>query len=290
MSKNFAKTSQLVLNEITSHKLAGIFAKPLSERDAPGYKDLVFRPTDLKSIRAAVSKGSKAAVAAIDAFEVDADGGELETSTKGAGAQGMKSEVRNGEKRGEGPVGSGMYLVKKSVELVPPKGIVNSAQLELELTRMFANAVMFNPLPTNERGLGRNLRVRRYGGDLRIKHEEGEAMDQEDESGSDESEGTEGSGSDGGGIIADAREIFEDVVSAVGRWREVEIEKITGLSVSTGETGLVRQGSVSMSVSSALHPSHDEDDAGTAMGTPTAAGGEGDRIGTSRKRRRMNDG
>src|SRR5882757_3471159 len=69
VSKNFTKTSQLLLNDVGSHKLAGIFAKPLSERDAPGYKDLVLRPQDLKSIKAAISKGGKAALAAIEALE-----------------------------------------------------------------------------------------------------------------------------------------------------------------------------------------------------------------------------
>ena len=284
VSKNFAKTSQLVLNEITSHKLAGIFAKPLSERDAPGYKDLVLRPTDLKSIRAAVSKGSRAAVAAIDALEIDGEGGEMETPTKRT-----KREDTDEDKGGEGPVGGGMYLVKKTEDLVPPKGIVNSSQLEMELTRMFANAVMFNPLPTAERGFGRNLRVRRYGGDIRIKHEDEGDGSRESASGSEDESGSS-SASEGGGIIVDAREMFEDVVSAVGRWREVEVERITGAGGAGADGSLARHASVSMSVSSALQPSHDEDEGGTVMGTPSVGGGEGETVGTSRKRRRMNDG
>jgi hypothetical protein len=40
-----------------------------------------------------------------------------------------------------------------SEDLVPPKGIINYAQLEKELMRMFANAVMFNADP--DRGFGR---------------------------------------------------------------------------------------------------------------------------------------
>ena len=279
VSKTFSKTSQLVLNEIVGHKLAGIFAKPLSERDAPGYRDLILRPADLKSIRAAVSKGSRAAVVAIDALEDEGDG----TPTKGAGH--LKQEDTQ---TGEGAIGNGMYLVKKSEELLPPKGIVNSSQLEMELTRMFANAVMFNPLPSAERGFGRSLRLRKFGGDVRASTEtKRERADDEqeqatEEESEDESTTSSSSGSEGGGIITDAREMFEDVVAAVGRWREVEVERITG----GADGGAARQGSVSMSVSSALLPSHDEDE---VMGTPSA-GGEGESIGTSRKRRRMNDG
>ena len=288
VSKNFAKTSQLVLNEITSHKLAGIFAKPLSERDAPGYKDLVLRPTDLKSIRAAITKGSRAAVAAIDALEIDEDGNVMETPTKGVARD--TNSKRDETERGEGSIGGGMYLVKKTEELVPPKGIVNSAQLEMELTRMFANAVMFNPLPTAERGFGRSLRVRRHGGDIRIKREGKEDADDRDSASESEDGSSTSSDSEGGGIIVDAREMFEDVVSAVGRWREVEVDRITGAGGSGSDGGLARQGSVSMSVSSALQPSHDEDEGGTATGTPSVKGVEAESIGTSRKRRRMNDG
>ena len=38
-------------------------------REAPGYKGLILRPHDLKSIKAAVTRGSKAAVAAIEELE-----------------------------------------------------------------------------------------------------------------------------------------------------------------------------------------------------------------------------
>ena len=293
-----------MLNEITSHKLAGIFAKPLSERDAPGYKELVLRPTDLKSIRAAVSKGSRAAVAAIDALEAvegDREGVGDDTPTK----QTLKREDGHDDKKGEreGPVGGGMYLVTKTEELCPPKGIVNSAQLEMELTRMFANAVMFNPLPSDERGIGRSLRLRKFGGDLRSKikreREDGDEDEGDSSEGSEtESESGSSSGSDGGGIISDAREMFEDVVTSVGKWREVEVERIMGASASTsagaglgGLDGLGRQGSMSVSVSSALHREEEDD-----VGTPVAGGGggggggaEGEGIGTSRKRRKVGD-
>ena len=204
VSKTFAKTTQLVLNEITSHKLAGIFAKPLSERDAPGYKDLVKRPQDLKSIRTAVSKGSRAAVAAIEALEAEGIG-----------------EV--GEDGVEGEVGNGVWLVRKTDELVPPKGIVNVGQLECELVRMFANAVMFNPLPSAERGFGRSLRLRKYGGEVVVgESEEGTETGAEGE----ESESSESEG--GEGIISDAREMFEETIQKIKEWRRVEGERMGG--------------------------------------------------------------
>lgn len=122
VSKTFSRVAMQLLSRVTEHKFAGIFAKALSERDAPGYKSLIHKPQDLKSIKAAVTRGSKAAVAAIEKAE---------------------------QETGEAPT-----TVRKTQDLVPPKSIVNMDQLEMELLRMFANAIMFNPLPDTERGLG----------------------------------------------------------------------------------------------------------------------------------------
>lgn len=272
VSKNFAKTSALILNEITSHKLAGIFAKPLSERDAPGYRTLVRRPQDLKSIRTAVGKGSKAAIAAVEALEsaneADEDGASVAaTPTKETTPDETKPDLSK-----EGPLGeTGMYLVKVTDELVPPRGIVNSSQLEMELTRMFANAVMFNPLAGEERGFGRRLKPRKLGGDLRkqkVKREEEEeeevensenenesSEDAEEESGNEDEDAEEeksenenentdsetststSDSSDPGGIISDAREMFTDVMDMIRRWRDVEIERIVGAAPTLALSG-----------------------------------------------------
>ncbi|KAL9036655.1 MAG: hypothetical protein Q9214_006038, partial [Letrouitia sp. 1 TL-2023] len=59
-SRTFPRTSATLINDISAHKLASIFAKPITEREAPGYHSLVYRPQDLKSIKAAISAGSKA--------------------------------------------------------------------------------------------------------------------------------------------------------------------------------------------------------------------------------------
>ncbi|XP_075456862.1 bromodomain-containing protein 8 isoform X4 [Ascaphus truei] len=42
---------------IASHRFAGIFMKPVSDKQAPGYKDVVKRPMDLSTIKRGLSKG-----------------------------------------------------------------------------------------------------------------------------------------------------------------------------------------------------------------------------------------
>lgn len=318
VSKTFGRTSQLLLNEITSHKLAGIFAKPLSERDAPGYKSLIHRPQDLKSIKAAVSKGSRAAISAIEKLESENEapetGDDEATPTPAAKTTGPASVPTNGTPTGEGPIGNGFYRIRPNEDIIPPKGVVNSAQLETELVRMFANAVMFNPLPTSERGFGRSLRLRKRGGELpqygarRIKAEDTENQTPAENEGSEESEAevansangtseTESSGADGadeGGIIADAREMFADVEKLVSKWRELEgggsmggwqgfsTPVASGSGTGTGNaagvgSGMERHASVSAS-------SVAGEDEGDGNGTPSAS-----LVGSVRKRRKIGD-
>lgn len=276
VSKSFAKTAHLLLNEITAHKLAGIFAKPLSERDAPGYKDLIHRPQDLKSIKAAVSKGSRLATAAIEEMEARAS----------QDSQGELNTVGEASPK-EGPIGNGFYLIKSNEELVPPRGIVNSAQLETELVRMFANAIMFNPLPTSERGFGRSLRLRKHGGGAPLPSlalQDDKTRQRRDTSV--DSTGSE-STSDERGIISDAREMFHDVSSLVTKWREVEEEKTN--AVPSALTGLGVGSTLSTPLTS---EQKDRDRERHASITASSDGGEDDREGTpslamSRKRRKV---
>lgn len=114
----------MILNEISAHRHAGPFQKPVSERDVEGYNDIIKRPQDLKSIKAAITAGSRAVNAAVAAKEAEAEGEEED---------------------GVGQSTGSTIMLPKSEDLIPPKGIVNSAQLEKEVMRMFANAVMFNP-------------------------------------------------------------------------------------------------------------------------------------------------
>jgi hypothetical protein len=261
------------LNEIASHKVAGIFAKPLSERDAPGYKDLVLRPQDLKSIKSAISKGVKAALAAIEALEMEDRSGE--------GAP-IRPALGPTSDSGERSLGNGTYLVSKSESLIPPKGIVNSSQLEMELVRMFANAVMFNPLPTSERGFGRSLRLRKRGGDV-MPDSEG------DVSGS-SSGSEEGSPDNEDGIISDTRGMFDDVLALIRKWRQVEVERlggddVTGSKIPASAASAPAHGSASASVryssvSSALNEDDVTGESGAAS-TPVPASG------TARKRRKV---
>lgn len=296
VTKNFGKTAQLLLNEINSHKLAGIFAKPLSERDAPGYKDLVRRPQDMKNIKAAISRGSKAASVAIEAFEerdggqssVEHDEGSGETPTRNGPVAATAVDPLSGERS----LGNGVYVVRATEDLVPPKAIVNSGQLETELVRMFANAVMFNPLPSSERGFGHSLRLRKRGGDVGPQHKDDEDDEQLESSESDES-----TPSDVGGIISDTREMFEDVLAMVRKWREVELERlgssgevdhvsstpVTGPSKFVSHGTGSGDGSIQVSANPSVRHSEsmeNEDEGG--QNTPAAS-----TAGTARKRRRL---
>jgi hypothetical protein len=84
-----------------------------------------------------------------------------------------------------------------SEDLIPPKGIINYAQLEKELMRVFANAVMFNPDP--DRGLGRKWQgIEKGKGDI-----VGYEIDEDT-------------------VVKDTRAMFADVEKVVGSLRSAE--------------------------------------------------------------------
>lgn len=118
--KHFNKIAEPIVANIRSHKHGSIFERPIKEKDAEGYSSIIKRPQDLKSIKHALSQGAKAVTAALAG-----DGG-------GAGSPGAGHD-------------SNTVTLPASERLMPPRAIVNAAQLEQELMRMFANAVMFNP-------------------------------------------------------------------------------------------------------------------------------------------------
>jgi hypothetical protein len=181
-TRNFPRTGAPIMNDVAAHKHASIFAKPLTEREAPGYKDLIYRPQDLKSIKSAIHQGSRAVAAATEAASTPADG---ESPNPAAGT----------------PSKNAVLMLQKTADLIPPKGIVNSSQLEKELIRMFANAVMFNPAPDRERGFGPAFPMTKGNGS-RMSAQPWEG--------------------DEGGIIHDTREMCDDVEQAVTRWRAAE--------------------------------------------------------------------
>ncbi|MCJ1388438.1 hypothetical protein MMC18_001285 [Xylographa bjoerkii] len=177
-SRNFPRTSAPIMNDITTHKLASMFAKPLTEREAPGYKDIIYRPQDLKSIKAAIGAGSRA-LAAMDDTGSPAIGG-----TKG----------------------SASIWVEKTPDVIPPKGIVNSAQLEKEVCRIFANAVMFNPDPKHGLGPAFRTRSRRVAAGMGDGNGDHIVFEEDD----------------GGGLVRDTREMFETVEKSVSNWKAAE--------------------------------------------------------------------
>lgn len=179
-ARNFPRTGAPIMNDVTMHKHASIFTKPLTERDAPGYRDLIYRPQDLKSIKSLIHQGSKAVAAATEAANTPVADGESPAPT------GTPSK-------------NAVLMLPKTEDVIPPKAVVNSAQLEKELIRMFANAIMFNPVP--ERGFG-------------------PAFPMTSDNGSRES--TQVPDADEGGIINDSLEMFADVEQAVTRWRRAE--------------------------------------------------------------------
>lgn len=120
-TRSFTRVSSSALEQISGHRHANMFAHPIKEGNAPGYPTIVLHPQDLKSIRMSITAGNKAAVAAAQALP----GGDPGTS---------------------------VVWLPISEELVPPKGIINSAQLERELLHMFTNAIMYNPDPNRGPG------------------------------------------------------------------------------------------------------------------------------------------
>ncbi|EMC95056.1 hypothetical protein BAUCODRAFT_524374 [Baudoinia panamericana UAMH 10762] len=116
-TRNFAKMAATIMNDITSHKHAAWFANPIREKDAEGYSEIIKQPQHLKSIRAAITAGTRAVAAAVAQLGSPPPGAEVST----------------------------MIELERTPELVPPRAIVNADQLEKEVYRMLANAVMFNP-------------------------------------------------------------------------------------------------------------------------------------------------
>ncbi|TQS36767.1 hypothetical protein Golomagni_02774 [Golovinomyces magnicellulatus] len=108
---------------ISAQALQDILTDKNAKKDAPGYRKIILRPQDLKSIRSAITAGHRAALAAAP--------DDLSPNT------------------------TSLWL-PISEDLIPPKGIINYAQLEKELMRMFANAIMFNADP--RRGLSPSWR------------------------------------------------------------------------------------------------------------------------------------
>lgn len=113
-SRGFHKVSASAMEQIVRHRSANMFAAPIREKDAPGYHKVILQPQDLKSIRAAIAQGNRSATQAAAALP-------------------------------GGDPGHMLVHLPQMEELVPPRGIINTAQLDRELAHMFSNAIMYNP-------------------------------------------------------------------------------------------------------------------------------------------------
>ncbi|KAI0435932.1 hypothetical protein F4803DRAFT_543922 [Xylaria telfairii] len=166
-TRAFHKISMTALDQIIGHRYANMFANPIKPRLAPGYYDIILRPQDLKGIQKAITAGSKAAAATVATMP------DVEPN-------------------------SPAVWLPISIDLVPPRGIINIAQLERELIHMFANAIMYNPDP--QRGLGPSF-LRSY------------------QSNSEEGEDLRGYEFDENGVVKDTRNMFAEVEKLLGDLR-----------------------------------------------------------------------
>ncbi|KAI1093720.1 hypothetical protein F5B19DRAFT_448323 [Rostrohypoxylon terebratum] len=173
-TRSFNKISQSALDQIISHRHANMFAHPVKPRTAPGYFEIVLRPQDLKGIQKAITAGSKAAAAVVATMS------DVEASA------------------------TNVWL-PMSVDLVPPRGIINIAQLERELVHMFANAIMYNPDPY--RGFGPSF--------LRSNRRANQEDDGEDYRGYEVDEN---------GVVKDTRSMFGEVEKLLSDLRN-EVER-----------------------------------------------------------------
>lgn len=128
-TRAFPKVSSTCLDGVVSHKYANMFQNPIKAKEAPGYTSVILQPTCLKEIQKAITAGHKAATVAAAALP-------------------------------DGDPGTSSVWLPISEELIPPRAIINSVQLERELVHMFANAIMYNldpnrgPGPAFQKGSG----------------------------------------------------------------------------------------------------------------------------------------
>jgi hypothetical protein len=113
--------------------------------------------------------------------------------------------------------GQASMMLPISEEIIPPKGIVNNAQLEKELMRMFANAIMFNHDP--HRSLGKTFEVTKS---------------------IEETAGGDGYEVDENGVVRETIAMYSDVEKIVGEMRSAEWrkeEEAGGEEAEEGEVG-----------------------------------------------------
>jgi len=259
-TRHFNKVCFSAMEQIIHHRSANMFAAPIREKDAPGYHKIVKHPQDLKSIRAAINHGNRAATQIAQQLAAEG-GGPIE------GGNGNASSV----------------WMPRVEDLVPPKSIINSSQLDRELAHMFANAIMYNPDP---------------------HHGPGSAFLRSANSSSPASGGAGGSGSgasaitglhdsvlgykvDEFGVVNDTRAMFVEVEKLLAELRSAEVRAGVpppSAAAAVAAMGLVRRASVaaSASVSTAVPTAGNGSGSGqdkTTTGPTTAGAKDEDRVG-----------
>ncbi|KAK6504618.1 hypothetical protein TWF481_006557 [Arthrobotrys musiformis] len=124
--KKFAQRANPLLNNVSAHRYANLFMKPVDERLAPGYSRIVYKPQDIKSIRALIKAGAAqnaTGTPTLTPTPTTADGPSMSFGTTPSTPT---TSVANAPMSTRGAT------------------ITNSSQLEKEIWRMFANAVMYN--------------------------------------------------------------------------------------------------------------------------------------------------
>lgn len=149
-TKKFLQLSAPLLGDISSHKFANLFSTAVNERMAPGYRNLVFRPQDLKSIAKPSSEQFMSMISNFPATGIKAavKSGTAAITNTSTGTPAM-TPTTEPFAAATPPASSSTFATLPATTLnTPPKGIVNSVQLEKELFRMFANAIMYNKSTT----------------------------------------------------------------------------------------------------------------------------------------------
>ncbi|KAF3928592.1 hypothetical protein AA313_de0202609 [Arthrobotrys entomopaga] len=144
--KKFAQRANPLLNNVSAHRFANLFMKPVDERSAPGYSKIVYKPQDIKSIRACIKAG--AAQNATGTPTLTPTPTTTDNPTMSFGTTPSTPTTTTAAT-------TGMAFGKSA--------IVNSAQLEKEIWRMFANAVMYNksnsPVAVEAREMARDVGI-----------------------------------------------------------------------------------------------------------------------------------
>lgn len=225
-TRGFNRVSGSALEHIIQHRTANMFKAPIREKDAPGYHKVILQPQDLKSIKAAITAGNKAAAQQAAALA----GGDPNTSS---------------------------VWLPVSEALQPPKGIINSGQLDRELAHMFSNAIMYNPDPGH--GPGPSFLVGEN--DAQAEGHEGAHHD-----------GTLGYKVDEFGVVKDTRAMFMEVDKLLSELRSAEVRRTGGGRAGAATGTSTRQASVAQRDTSMARDEHNhnaEDDEHTATEVET---------------------